>query len=384
MDKIQRAGLSVLSVALVAALTACGGGGGDNGNGSSGAGSTNSSNSTTGDASSSSSSSSGAPGTDPTPTAAVSSAVGKVLKDGLYAVSYGMGSINGKSDKSIYRTRLGTKNANGKWFLYDTVHAGNDQGGNNALGDGQRAVLDPTSLYQGLKPLSAYFDDEQSTMTAGQGSPFTPLETWKLDIEESDIAGQPIQDFLTTNRSVTKPIQGLSVGGSFAAGSKGYRVKYTAVADVFLFTQREPFLYRADVFERSYGCGVSNGQTARIGYEVMPNGVLQIVELADETGCTSAMFNTATVIGTGSWSLKSTGTVSYYQIDFPAGIPVTRYESVFRDSEISPEIRKVLYTANDGSDWASGYIVPAGASFRSGNLMLNVTAADSVKQATGM
>lgn len=204
--------------------------------------------------------------TSPSSSFVPQSAAGTAMQDGLYAVSYGMGSINGKEDKSIWRTVL-VGQVDQTQRPTSVVYSGNDQQGNDALADAGRPLFNPAAtngVYNQI--LDTRFDDATSKLLLGPvGQSFTASYDWDVSVEEADISDQSIQNFLVQNHSLSKPIEGLAVAGTFPADSKSFRLRYTASADRLLFGAYSPFIYTQAEFERSYYCGL-RGRRNKSGY----------------------------------------------------------------------------------------------------------------------
>jgi hypothetical protein len=311
------------------------------------------------------------------------SEAGAALGTGLYVVSWGIGSINGKEDKSIWR-RVLQGQEDGLHVVRDMVYAGNDQGGNDALGDALRPLFEPSNVRRGTELTEVRFDDANSMLQVGSWTAdgFRPLVNWQVSLEQSDIAGQLIQEYLAANSSLTKPFTEQNVSGNFAAGSKGYRIDYSSDSDIFLYMHTAFATSQAE-FERTSACG-SPSMSPRLAYRIQAGGVLRILEIEAKPGCTTLMLDAGVEIGTGTWTQKTSDRgISYTQIDFPAEISYERFDPTFRASEYAAGVRDVRLVSSNG-EWQAGYVIPAGVHFRSKNLLLNKIGADSVKTAAGM
>lgn len=365
----RKAFLSVAALTMLL-LQGCGGGGGGNG-----------------DAPGASSGAGGTPSTPSTQPSAGSSgfvaqsAVGKMLQGGVYAVSYGKGSINFKDDKSIWRTTL-EKKLDGSYEPVSRVYAGNDQVGNDVLDESLRPLYDPSAKTY-TQILSSRLDDANGKILIGQqpAASFVARYAWKVDVDAVDLAGSAIQKFLSETFSQTKPIDDLAISGNFPAGSQGYRIAYSADVNRFLFERNEVFVRSQAEFERSGSCGTKSG-AARIGYLVQSGGVLEIYEIGSDTNCNAAL-DAGTLIGAGSWVRKAGDGFDYIEITFPSGISYARFDSKFSEAEYAGGVRAVELIAPNGI-WSSGYLIPAGVKFRARNLAINKVAADALKAAAPM
>lgn len=363
--------LSLLSLAL---LQACGGGG-DGGS---------TSTSATGGHAGAGAPVSPANPNPPTSAFVATSTAGIALQQGLYAVSYGMGTINSLADKSIWQTKLGRTFGNLQ-ATERSAYAGNAQGGNDVL---EEATKDfHTDAQLDTKMLYARFDDQASKLVVGaygNGAEFLPRFEWGLAVERTDLSGTSIQDFLSSNQSVTKPITDATVAGSFASGSNAIRFTYTAMADHFLFQRESPFVRSQAEFERSGTCAAKTDEPTRLAAFNNLGGTVSIYEIPGDAPCSRDSAASASVLGTGTWTRKTGSSFDYFQIDFPSGVAYSRLDPTFRQSEYDAGVRPVTFTTGRGGRWADGFVVPKGVSFQSRNLALNKVAADSVKTATGL
>lgn len=318
------------------------------------------------------------------PVPVYTSDLGKAIQSGLYAVSYGMGSANGQPDKSIWKSGFSTL------YSYTTVdmtaYAGNDQLGNNVVSEAMRPPFDPDST-GGIASASprVRYDDATSQLIASMvtATDLVPLQAWNVTLEQFDIAGTSIQDYLVTNRSLTKPIAGLSVAGSFGVGSKAYRIHYTAPAASFIFGWQDAFITSESDFATSSACGVASDASSRLALQIHANGTIDFLQIAQGTGCTPSILAAGTPAGTGSWVHKVIGAVEYEEITFPVGVSPYLFDPAFLESEYAAGVSLVVMKSNAGR-WSSGYLVPQGVSFQSRDLSLNFAAAASLKTVTGM
>ena len=315
-----------------------------------------------------------------TPTFVAQSVLGKLLQDGLYAVSYGMGSINSKDDKSIWRTTLRTW-PDGSHEPVSTAYAGNDQRGNDVLAESLWMVYEPDDNNR-TKVFYNRLDDANGKILVGDGtSPFVARYSWNVEIETLELAQTSFQQFISETSSLTKPIAGLTLTGNFPSGSRGYRLHYSADVDRIFFGRDEVFIRTQAEFERSYFCGYV-AANARVAYRILPGGSMEIYEVDADTSCITAV-EAGKLIGVGTWVRKTGDGFDYIEKNFPPEISYARLDPKFSAAEYAAGIREVELISPRGV-WSSGYLVPAGVKFQGANLGLNKTAADAFKAAAPM
>ena len=374
-------------------LQACGGGGG--GGGQDGGGSADSRQT---------SSPAELPYTGQQPPAAftATSEVGIALQKGLYATSYGIGTINGEPDASIWRTDLGS-NDHDRQKIERAVYAGKTSEGNDVFADVMRdfALELPSasalfgsrySASTGYSNIRGQFDDRSSELVVGTNESdgnsfkFMPRTTWGLSISQTDLSGTPVRDFLLSNVSLTKPYSELPISESFPPGSLGARFSYMAKADTFMYPNSEPFIYKEEEFIRAGWCSrqPEAGKTTLLGWFNESDGRISIYEFPSGVKCSRDNAAPNLLIGTGAWARKAGPAFNYWQMDFPASVPYSRVNPTFSQAEYDAGIRAVFIETSGGGRWSSGFLVPAGVSFKAYNLALNKTAADAIKKALNL
>ncbi len=314
------------------------------------------------------------------PTFVAQSALGKLLQDGLYAVSYGMGSINSKDDKSIWRTTLRTW-LDGSHEPVSTTYAGNDQRGNEVLAESLWPVYEPDGNNRS-RVLYNRLDDANGKILVGDGtSPFAARYIWNVEIDTVELAQTSFQQFMSETSSLTKPISTLTLDGSFPSESRGYRLRYSADVDRVFFRRDEVFIRTQAEFERSYFCGNVTAD-ARVAYRILPGGSMEIYAIDADTSCIPAV-EAGKLIGVGTWVRKTGDGFDYIEKNFPPDISYARFDPKFSAAAYAAGVREVELISPRGI-WSSGYLVPAGVKFQAANLALNKTAADAFKAAAPM
>ena len=316
----------------------------------------------------------------PTPTFVAQSVLGTLLQNGVYAVSYGMGSINSKDDKSIWGTTLRTW-PDGSHEPLSKPYAGNDVRGNDVLAESLWPVYEPDGNNRSKILQSRLDDSTGKILVSYETNPFAARYSWNVEVETVDLAHTSIQKFMSETSSITKPIAGLTLSGDFPSDSRGYRLHYSADVDRVFFRRDEVFIRSQAEFERSYFCG-NLIAGARLAYRILPAGSMEIYEIDADTSCIPAV-EAGKLIGVGTWVRKTGNGFDYIEKNFPSEISYARFDQKFSSTNYAAGVREVELISPRGV-WSSGYLVPAGVKFQAANLGLNQTAADAFKAAAPM
>ena len=314
----------------------------------------------------------------------------ELLTSGMYQVAYGAGELrqSGSPDHGISLTRLGNSVVNGDQIISAESYAGNWYA-TSAMADISFPVFTGTaSTANDASMITTFNASTQHVSVWNNGMQTALASSWGVNWAIEDLSGKPINDYLANNPQTNPFDASAPVSGTFPVGAKGYRVSYVALQETYMqksFTSTGV----TDVTALS-GCSYSD-QGGGTAYRYLPNGTVEFYDGGSASPC-NADISGLPSLGNGTWADVTKGDIRYIETVYPNGSMGPRIDPRFSAATYEAGVHAVNFwdpttgigAAPSGSFSVSGFVIPASFPLPATHLFLNKTAANAVRQATGM